>query len=246
MSDNPTARSTAPQLLLGVFIVWQLAFMLLANGTFLLQSLLPSPKPEESSATSFTRGTVQRTQELTTAWGRLTLQRQEWGMFSHFPEQSAFPAVRLVWNDGTAVLLLNQQKDVPTLLSPFEPAYPDHFFAPNIFADRMYNFEAWLVQIYQAPHEANLLRNYWQPMHAYMCWRLVWFQQFAPGSNPDEVILMFRSYTTPPPNQQSKEWSGPHSEEFVRWRPAREAADELPLEMYDRQTRRYVGVKAAP
>src|SRR5262249_27209440 len=126
----------------------------------------------------------------------------------------------------------------------FEPEDPHHFIAPNIFADRLYNFEAWLVEIFRAPHQEDLLRSYWQPMHAYMEWRLGQYNLQNPQADAlDAVILLFRFYTTPPQDGEPRKWAGPAEKKFVRGRPGRVPADHLPLELFDKKTRQFVGVK---
>jgi len=261
MDSLSSQQPTWGQVLLGWFVAGQLLFLTLANIVFLIPA--PTPSADEPNQTN-SRPVLElaaTTRYLIQFWENATLQRQSWGLFPQIPNRSTFPAVRLVWKNKSQP----GQDSSRTIRSIFEPDDPSHYFLPNFWDDRLYNYDAWLSLIYDAglhwdeqtvlqePKEyqrfrAGRARDWWKPMRAYMQWR--WHNVRAESdarAEPDEMVLFFRVYTTLPVETASGHELGPAERNLARWLPqARVGADELPLQVYDPHRRIFVPVKALP
>ncbi len=243
MADPSPERPEWLRVLLGVFVVWQLLFVLGGSAVNFLEGqglLSDEGRPAIRALVGF--------RHVTTAWTGLTLQQENWGLFSAFPQRSLFPSVEVRDEASSAA--------PPTLLlrSRLEPADPAHFFAPNVFADRLHNYEAWLSQVFVGwetraaiadttqRHEAfaEFGRAWHKPLLAYMQWRV---QELPVAPTAGSVILAWRIYEIPPPPGPASVPAALRKEAF-RWRPGAEpSAGMLPLEIYDPQLNQYLEVK---
>jgi hypothetical protein len=221
--------------LLGLFILWQLFFVLMTNALdFVDRSWVPLP-----AAAKLARNTLN-------GWERLSGQWQYWSLFSpDVGTTSRFATLELRWDDGTKVQL-------PSI---FEPPQPPHYGWPPGPDDRFFNFEANICtrlhiawdddklheqtrEHQEARHEA--LCRIQQPALAYLRWRLAHFQQEHPERPPpSEVVLSLHVYSPPPLGQLPWQWRGPVEQPLLRWRPATDS-----LEVYNPVTRQFEILRA--
>jgi len=230
-------RPELGQVLLGLFILWQTAYMFVASWVHYVG------EPPDPVRRGIRQGVI--------AYEDLTLQRESWGMFWEFPPRSTFPAVRLVWHATTTAPARVEER-----WTPLEPADPYHYFAPNLFADRRHNFDGWLSLVYLPWDDATVaaedprwqsyreqrLRDWWPAIRAYM--------QHTLGGKidpPDEVILLYHEYGTPPPGVETWAWTGPRDRPLARWQPGvAPPAGQLPLQLYNPHTRTFDAVPEQP
>lgn len=109
MESSPPRMPTNAQVLLGLFIVWQLLFLGAANGAKLLDQFRSDLKGDpcvEAVALGWTakKGHVYDAEEvitgLTARWAQLTGQPQNWGLFSpNVASYIPFIAVEFRWDD---------------------------------------------------------------------------------------------------------------------------------------------------
>jgi hypothetical protein len=237
---------------LGLFVVWQLGFLLASNFLNLALSL-PPYLGEESLMRRVAPDWSQRQGEAFEAtrtaarwadrWAELTGQAQNWGMFApgvtaHIP----FVAVELRWdetNDGPPEPVL--------LLSENEPADVNRFFKAGQF--RLRRFEGMIdltlttdesktaAEQAQAWRDetASRVRDRGLLMYEYLKWRLEAFEQQHPRwPRPSQVILHVRLYTVPSPGTEPWAWRGPATYPVSRWRPGAEPGSAyFPVESYD-------------
>jgi hypothetical protein len=241
-SPIPPSRA---QVLLGWFIVWQLVFLLVAN----VVSLVPRADPQTAGLASYP---VEASRFVMRFWSGLTLQGQFWRMFPEFPHDSMFPAVKIVYEEparGTT------NRNV-LLLSDFEPGnlYAHHDLFWHV--DRLWHYDAHLALIYIPWNEQSLgqepeayqryrnerIKNFDQPVLAYLRWRLAVFQQNHPEARPREAILLFRIYDTPAPGTQPWRYPEPAERPVARWRLDPPPLGQ-PLESYDPRRTEFVEVK---
>jgi hypothetical protein len=171
MSDSASRRPTVAQVVLGLFVVWQLVFILATN----LLGLFPHGQPEKDELTDsrvvpadeVRSGAVQDAVEmaslLTSRWAQLTGQYQAWWLFApDFPTQATFPLVELRWEDAgppagalaacaalgvdidlgrAALWSAGKPVSAVRLPSVFEPAEPLHYFRPPCSRDRQFHYE---------------------------------------------------------------------------------------------------------
>jgi hypothetical protein len=244
-TSRPTGRW--PGALLGLFVAWQLAFILAAN----LFEFYPHRVHRIDELTSYREllaGTenpnpvVHALASVTDCWGQLTGQYQMWWLFApDFPPQATFPVVELRWRDPAL-------KPV-RLQSVLEPADTAAYFHAPGTADRLLHYEvnlglgyAYCTEDEAAKDPANwrrlhrdMVQSQWKSMRAYMRWRMNDYLAAHPEApTPDEVRLLIRTYPTPlaGPPRGSRGQAVDHP--FARWRPARTCPpDQLPVEGFD-------------
>lgn len=105
MSTSSPRRPTPAQVILGLFILWQLFFIPAAN-LFEFVPHRPAQNDELTELPELASGTQCPSKVLGTVasaldrWAECTGQYQVWWLFApHFPSQVAFPAVELRWDD---------------------------------------------------------------------------------------------------------------------------------------------------
>jgi hypothetical protein len=253
MKPNLPERSRIPQVLLGVFILWQLIFLLTANCFSLLpreesRAELPPRQPDDKleQAPGTARRVVDFLAGITRRWADVTGQYQGWALYApNVPVQATFVAVELRWDDerpgkadGSNVVLLSE----------IEPADPYSYFRP-LGSFRVSAYEAnlglvmwtWARDLAKPEPEvwqrrlADAVRQKGKAMLAYLRWRLQSFQHEHPQwPAPTQVILLARIYPTPPPGRQPWHWDARIDQPVARWRPGAEVAPGyLPLESYN-------------
>lgn len=258
--DHPTARRvTNGQIWLGLFVVWQLFFMLAANGVDLLQRLglvareIEPAIPSKASGRLTEGGHVLEFLDgvgyLTTRWGQLTGQPQGWALYAPFIRREiTFLALEFHFDSSQAPV---------KLLSANEPTDPGHFL--RIAKSRLHQYEyrieialpsydgkspEELAEIWRTIIHDRVQRD-WRYLLAYAKYRLAgWQQEHRELPTPQEVILSVRSYRIPPSGTEPWMWIGPEDRPIARWRPGAAADDVyLPLEAYDPVTKRFNAVK---
>jgi hypothetical protein len=249
---GPAPRPTFRQVLVGLFVVWQLFFLTVGN----LLELVPHRPAEHEELTDHPEMLDRSSRDLlgwlavpTDLWAEATGQYQLWRLFApHIPPQAAFPAVELRWDENAPGTAAPASVPAPVqLLSHLEPADPASYFRWPGSRDRQFHYEvrlSLLYSFYEAPHTAaeagewqQLLRGrvarQWRSLRAYLRWRLRTFQEERPDvPAPRQAVLSMRLYCTPPAGQRLPE--APLEVPLARWWPHEDgAADRLPVEVYD-------------
>jgi hypothetical protein len=248
MSRLARTVRTAARGVLGLFVVWQLLFLLSSNllsvEDAIRAALRKSPPAQRVAPDLFdgkgsTHSALRIAERVTLRWAELTGQVQCWQLFApDVADVIPFLAVELHWEDGRPPVLL---------LSENEPAGPDRFVRVGHFRLRRYETtldlapppggtpfdprgEDWASAVEQH------VRAEAGPMLAYLRWRVAEFQRRRPElPPPTQVVLCVRLYRVPPPPGPVPwgwEYLGQHR--VARWLPgARVPAGDLPLETYD-------------
>jgi len=252
MTDATPRRPAVPQVLLGLFICWQVIYLAVTTlDTALTGGKAPFSwprSPESDAAAAQERANPLRWLPLAAwQWSKLTLQLQYWRVFPDFPPRSVFVAVRLNWDDDVHPPVV--------LLSRFEPADPYRHAFVEWQAVRLYHFEANLNLAApperfpaHAEHREYWLRNYYRPLLGYLRWRLrEWQREHPDAPPPSEVVFLHRVYLTPLPGQAPWTYEGPLERPYARWRPQAETpAGQAPLELFDLRTGKFVPVAIEP
>jgi hypothetical protein len=249
MSDFPNRHSTLWQKLVGLFVAWQLVFLVVSNGLV----FLPLAEAEQGELTD-SRGpipgeipdsrldVVKVINHWFQAYAYATGQIQAWWLFAPtFPPDATFTLVTLHWNDG-------QSADVE-LHSAQEPQDPKYYFRMPGSNDRLFHYEMRLGLVGafldaksledRATEWRDLFKErvgrQWKSMRAYLRWRTRCYLEEHPDlSMPDEITLSLRAYRTPLPGKLPPEWTPPLQQSLSRWHPAwDERQDYLPVEYYD-------------
>lgn len=247
---EPAAPARPLAVLLGLFVLWELAFLPAAN---LIDFVPLRPGPADDGAFRDPiqeRGTftdcepLQRSAEAVGRaldfWGEVTGQEQGWPLFSHgAPPHSMFCALQLRFPDGSAA----------EIRSTFEPADPpDRRPRAPMVHDRLFNHEvmmggpAWFcseesLALYPEVWSGGLpkvvadMNPYFL---AWMRWKVRNYAAARPGCpDPEEVVMLVRYIPIPPPGSPPG-WRGPVVvRPFARWRPGDAADGFLPVECYD-------------
>jgi hypothetical protein len=248
----PRPKPTVGQVLLGLFVLWQLAFLAVANVVEFVPHRPPGRDelidfPEPLAGSERPPGVAHALATVTDRWAELTGQYQVWWLFAPgFPPQAAFPAVELRWAGRTEPV---------RLLSPSEPADPHAYFRPPGSADRAFHYEVRLglvllhwdeatagddADFWRAFHRERVSRQ-WKSIRAYLRLRLREWQASHPDAPPpDEAVLLLRLYRTPAPDAHPWSPAGPVERPLARWRPAEDGPpDELLVEVYEPFARRF-------
>lgn len=238
MLRKPPYPSGTVQRTLGCFVAWQLCFLGAAN----VLELFPRQSVESGLPTHYVPWQVRWPLE---RWAELSAQWQSWAFFApRVPQASAFVEVELHWQDK-----------VEHLASPFEPADPLRYFNPVLSSIRLFNYDWKQAMPLVVWHEEGLAHDpgAWKSfmtgalsMHgdawaSYLRWRLRNYRREHPDSElPGRVVLVGRTYATPPPGSQAGGYPSPVERPIAAWRPGvATTAGRLPLEIYDPQTGRF-------
>lgn len=241
LESGPPPRPTLGQVLLGVFIVWQLFYM--AGYNLLLFRSHTKPPLDQSQASFLLRkadAAEKFALDALVDWGELTGQTQGWWMFAMTLPESTFPLVELRGPNG-----------IQTSPSAFDPGDSAEYFRSFGGSDRLFHYEMNLTG-YNPWREKKLdreeTRKRARPAHAYLRWRLKQFQHEHPGTPvPDEIILYRRDYPIPPQTARGTSRPRPIDRPLFRWRPGNETPEDyLPVEAYDPSVQRFVPLRDGP
>jgi hypothetical protein len=259
--DTPAPRPTLRQVLLGLFVVWQLIFLLGAN----VLEFIPHRPVERDELTDFresnhlssqSRGLLGWVAAPTDLWAEATGQYQVWWLFApHVPTQATFLAVDLRWDDDSALApVASSATPAPVrLLSDLEPADPAVYFRWPGSRERQFHYEVRLALHYlfwDEQEAASQIEDWkpfircrvtrqWRSLRAYLRWQLQAFQREHPElPSPRQAVLSVRLYHIPPAGQRLP--IGPVEVPLARWWIHEDGpADCLPIEVYDPFARRF-------
>lgn len=246
---HPTPNSGLLPWLVGVFAVWQIASVPLANALEFVPLRktvydIDPPVITPQRWGTFTKfeplqATVETVAFALSTWGEFTGQEQGWNMFTPgFPPQTVVPCAELLFADGSTA----------RAYSRFEPT--DRVNPPSrwpLIRDREFNYEANLFMIsWDGTPEAIAARpDVWRQLPdrvrddhsllmAWLRWRVRDFQKHYPDKHPMRVTLILRCFPTPPPDDPRAAPGPMHERPFARLILDRDPhPGELPLEGYD-------------
>jgi hypothetical protein len=229
------SRPSVAAVCVGLFALWQLAYLPLANLIDFVPRRAIEPQPEVFGDPCQDRGTFTRVEPLQRAaeragdvldcWAELSGQEQGWGMFTPGPPPySCFVAVEFRFADGTR----------DTLLSRYEPDHLRPGFRTPLIHDRAFNFEmrftfdAWYLpndqiaehpDLYaRLPAAARALRA---PIVAFLKLRLRDYRARHPGRGaPTDAILKHRFIRTPRPGEPTVWGTTIDERPYAKWTPA--------------------------
>jgi hypothetical protein len=239
---------------LGLFVVWQLLFLLASNLLSVedaVRTALHKSPPAQRLAPDFFDGQgaahagLRAAERVTRRWEELTGQGQYWQLFApDVADVIPFVAVELRWEDGRPPRLL---------LSDNEPDDPSRFFRAGRFRLRRYESTLDCAPLPGRPFDPHGeewaaavesdVRARADAMAAYLGWRLAAFRREHPElPTPVEAVLLVRLYRVPPPPGPTPwhwEYLGQHP--LARWLPGdRVPAGFLPVEAYDPASNSFV------
>lgn len=263
--DAAAQRPTGAQLLLGLFISWQLLFMAAANYL----AFLPHGQAEEgelsdsrstpvqADAAGVAQKAINFAAGITDAWSYLTGQVQAWWLFApDVPRACTFPVVELRWEEDAEPATIPPVR----LRTILEPDDPHAYFRPPSSFDRLFHYEVrlglivsnWNEQTFEQNPEfwrgaiKDRVRRQWRSTRAYLRWHVQHFQREHPElPPPKQAILSIRFYPIPEPRQSLVAWRTPGEQPLARWRldlPPRPG--ELPIEAFDPIAKRFVVLSA--
>jgi len=269
MDIRPSQRPTIPQVLLGLFVVWQFCFLLAGNfiaffphgqaqeGELSDSRAMPPGQEEQGPF----QNVIETVAKATDFWSQSTGQAQAWWLFApSFPKESTFPVVELRWDDGASSTSASASAIPPARLgSVIEPSDPQHYFRPPGSFDRLFHYEirlglifwGWSAESLQEHPDLwreaveNRVRRQWKSMRAYLRWRVGRFQSEHPDLPPPrQALLLIRLYRTPKPGQEPPKWDGPIELPLARWLPHEDnASGSLPMQMCDPATGQFLVLK---
>ncbi len=203
----PTRRPGILQVLLGLFICWQLIFIV---GSSIIALPEESPLPP-----------VSRVLE---NWSWLTGQEQGWRQFTPAaPTQAAFVAVELEWADRPPVRIVSESEpaDLGQFIRPFGGTrlggYEGQFTMIGLkegAAAVQENPERWRDWI------AETVSDKARPLRAYLAWRVREFTRAHADQPPVAgAVLFLRIYQIPEAARDSWRLKGPVELPLARWKP---------------------------
>ncbi len=252
------------QVLLGLFVVWQLGFLAVANlmpfvphGTFQEGELSDArSNPQLPDMHGPAQDAINAISTVAEVWARGTGQVQAWWLFAPtFPDESVFPAVELRWDEPSTGAVKEKPTYAPVRLgSIIEPENPRHYFHVPGSGDRLFHYEVRLGLIFWGWSEESLkehpdlwqqaietrVRHQAKSIRAYLRWRVDrYLAEHRDLPPPKQAILFVRLYKTPPAGQQLA-WKGPYELPLARWLPEQESTPgTLALQMCDPVTGSY-------
>jgi hypothetical protein len=246
-------------LFVGLFVVWQLVFLLGLNFCEVLRhcaAWMPSVAsafPDLADADSKARERLDRVERVWTRWAEFTGQAQSWSLFApNVWANIPFAAVELRWDDEPAGA--TGPRPSVYLLSDNEPVDIHSYFRVGQFRLRRYESSLDLNLQKEADRSVAAMEDQWRQnifdkvrrephtIHAYLEWRWRTYQQIHPDAEtPRQVILHVRTYRIPPPpGPEPWTWAGPEDRPVARWRPGfAHPAGALPVEAYDLLAERF-------
>jgi hypothetical protein len=236
---------------LGLFIVWQLVFLVGANTVSLVlrshgflaeQPLVQRLAPDWSQKEGQAYDTLQTADQIARHWSDLTAQPENWALFAPTVlTDITFPAVELRWQHpavSAPVLLLSEN----------EPPDKECFFRVGRFRLRRYEGCVDLLLDPSADGDEAAEKQRWRNYIAYKVrkdgammrvyadqrWR-GWQAAHPDMPPPDWLVLLVRRYRVPPPGTTPWTWDGPHMVPVARWTPNAYS----PPEMYNPVTEQF-------
>jgi hypothetical protein len=266
---------TAARAVLGLFVVWQLLFLLSSNllsvEDAVRAALQKSPAAQRVAPDLFegkgrTHAALREVERVTQRWEEMTGQAQLWQLFApDVADVIPFLAVELRWDDDRlpdddAERVLPAPCPPVLLLSDNEPADPACFFRVGRFRLRRYETTFDLTPppgggrfdprgADWAAAVERVTRAEAEPLLAYLRWRQAAFQRQRPElPTPTQVVLHVRLYRVPPPPGPTPwRWEHLGQHRVARWLPgARVPPGLLPVETYDPQSDSFVRLGRAP
>ncbi len=273
MDTSSRRRPTVAQVFLGLFVVWQLLFLLAGN----LLGGFPHGEPDEGEITDCRsapatgadavplQSLIDRTAGVTDYWSSLTGQIQSWWLFApDVPHMATFPVVELRWDEGkggqdSGTAAVASTPSPVRLRSVFEPDDPHSYLRFPGSYDRLFHYEARLGLIMLTWDEKSVaqypelwrqafeerVRRQWKSIRAYLRWRVQQFQGQHPElPPPKQAILLFAIYRTPLPAQSPPVWEGPIERPLARWHPGVDcSAGYLPVQWCDPVTGHFMDLR---
>jgi hypothetical protein len=269
-TPSPARRPTVAQVLLGLFVVWQLIFLGASN----LLAFFPHAEPAEGELSDARNAPLPANDsgpwqsaidlglEATSRWAGYTGQIQAWWLFApEFPNQATFPTVELRWDDPESSENTESLPKLVRLTSSLEPPDPQSYFRPWPSDDRLFHYEARLGLIMLPWHKELLeeepelwrealqtrVQRQWRSMRAYLRWCVRRYQDDHPESPPPrQAVLLISIYRTPDPGQRPTTWGGPDVQPLARWLPEREGNHAcLPIQAWNPLVNRFVDLSMA-
>jgi hypothetical protein len=243
---------------LGLFILWQLLFLLGYNLLDLARETrtkLPERLEEavEAAAPGWTRKegpaheTVEKVMTILKHYEQATGQPQRWSLFApDVAEDVTFPAVEMRWEEPGAKEALAPEPEV--LRSANEPEDLHRYMRLGNFRLRRYETNVGVVLTPHADETEeemkarwragiqNYLRKDWDTVRAYLRWRWqAYVREYPDRPEPRMVILLVRRYHIPAARRRAEaDWEGPYVEPVARWRPfAQPSRGRQSVEMYN-------------
>lgn len=260
---TPTPRPGVLPWLVGLFALWQLVFIPLANA-FHFVPLRPRPSDlnpdmdKNQTRGSFTtieplqRG-VEVVGDVLAFWSEVSGEQQGWSMFTPgFPPHTLVPVIELRFADGST----------DRIRSRFEPADPQHagIRAPMVY-DRPFHFEvnltiaAWYCDAASRRDRPEYwsalperIRPHERRITQWLAWQVKNYREALPEkAEPVEVVLITRFIPTPLPNESRGEHKPAWERPFARWSPnVGPEPGFLALEGFDPVNHRWVKLKVVP
>ncbi len=269
VSETKRPKPGWKSVLLGLFVLFQVAYLPLANLMQLVPREMPAEKGElnvhvqREGAVSNQRWLQEGINGLGSAldrWSELSGQSQVWSLFApDFAKQSIFPVVEFNSFDGR----LRSRATVPSMRIPSNFT---HYFRWPGSSSRPASYEFLLVSVYwyYTPESLEARGNEWRDavfdrvreqqrslqaylrvqMRAYLSLQ----KQLLRGTSkdipdPDEVILSVRVIPSPPPGSETRPAS--YTMPLARWYPNQlPDPDFLPVEAYDPVAKQFVRLPA--
>src|SRR5260370_2328275 len=212
--DAAAQRPTMAQLLLGLFISWQVLFLPAANylaffphGQAEEGELSDSRSaPDQAGASSAVKKAINLAAGITDAWSYLTGQVQAWWLFApDVPRAATFPVVELRWDDDADSATIPPVR----LRTIVEPDDPQAYFRPPSSFDRLFHYEVrlglilsnWNVQTLAQDPEfwcgaiKDRVRRQWRSTRAHLRWYVQYVHRGHPELRPaKQVIFWMRVY----------------------------------------------------
>ena len=244
-------------LLMGGFILWQLAFLLGMNFCEVTRHCLSYYADQQDGPPGLINPAraegryFAQFEQLFTRWAEFTDQPQSWSLFApNVWSQTPFVAVELRWDDGApgSAQQAGAMHSPVLLLSDNEPPDVTRYLRFGYF--RLRRFESnidvgFTIDTDKTPED---MQDHWRQnifkkvrdqalaIRAYLEWRVNrYLQEHSDAGMPRQAILHVRVYAIPEPTRP-RHWNSaePTDHVLARWRPHFPYANNSqPVEVYD-------------
>ena len=261
-SRNCEQKNTYYGRLLGVFVVFQLMFIPLANYIKLVPVRMPEHQgeidgdlqtrlPPGAKCHEPMQSVFDATAWVCTRWAEVSGQGQCWALFAGFGERASFPIVELRWPEGDHL-------EPVRLASHFEPADPTHYFYWPEPCCRIWNYDnrMTLIHFVMTPQLVpdpeiyrqecfNCVRDMRRSMSAYLRWKVDRYSSAHPDlPRPETATLIAHILPDPSPGASYRDRASAFEIPLARWTPGRATEpEEAPLEAWDPLTMKFVRLK---